>query len=384
MKLYTSYLEISKSALAHNIDFLKELIGPEVIFSSVVKGNAYGHGIETYIPLAQECGIRHFSVFSSIEASRVRKSLVSTAEIVIMGWIGNDDLEWAILHDIQFYIFERDRLEKAIHFAKKCNKRAKIHLEIETGMNRTGLSRDELEKVIVLLKENANHIELKGLCTHFAGAENISNFFRIKEQRKEFKKARKMLKDAGLKAEIIHAACSAAALRYPNTRHDMVRLGIVQYGFFPNKEVLIEYLTKNALTRDPLQRLLSWKSKVMDVKHVGSGKFVGYGTSFMAETDMKIATVPVGYSDGFSRALSNQGRVLIGGKRLNVIGIVNMNMMMVDVSSLPEVHKGDEVVMIGRQGENEISVSSFSEFSHLVDYELLTRIPDNIPRYIVD
>lgn len=193
-----------------------------------------------------------------------------------------------------------------------------------------------------------------------------------------------MLKDAGLKAEIIHAACSAAALRYPNTRHDMVRLGIVQYGFFPNKEVLIEYLTKNALTRDPLQRLLSWKSKVMDVKHVGSGKFVGYGTSFMAETDMKIATVPVGYSDGFSRALSNQGRVLIGGKRLNVIGIVNMNMMMVDVSSLPEVHKGDEVVMIGRQGENEISVSSFSEFSHLVDYELLTRIPDNIPRYIVD
>ena len=182
----------------------------------------------------------------------------------------------------------------------------------------------------------------------------------------------------------IHTACSAAALRYPKSQMDMVRLGIVQYGFFPNKEIYIEYLTKKKITEDPLRRLISWKSKVMDVKTVKAGEFVGYGTSYLANSNLKIATIPVGYSHGFSRSLSNQGRVLIHGQRVSVIGIVNMNMITVDVTKIEHVKKGDEVVLIGKQGDLEISVSSFSEFSDQVNYELLTRLPQKIPRFIVD
>src|SRR5690606_5663058 len=154
-------------------------------------------------------------------------------------------------------------------------------------------------------------------------------------------------------------------------------------GFFPTKEVLIHYLEKNEIKEDPLQRLLKWKTKVMDVKHIKTGDFVGYGTSYMASTPMKIATIPVGYSHGFSRTLSNQGRVLIAGQRVPVIGVVNMNMMIVDVTSIDEVFKNDEVVLIGRQGELEIGVASFSEFSNQINYEMLTRLPNELPRKIV-
>ena len=164
----------------------------------------------------------------------------------------------------------------------------------------------------------------------------------------------------------------------------MVRIGILQYGFFPSREVLIDYLTRHKENDYPLTRLISWKTKVMDVKSVKAGDFIGYGTSYLANANMKVASIPVGYSHGFSRSLSNQGRVLIQGKRLSVVGMVNMNMTLVDVSNLEGVQKGDEVVLIGKQGDLEISVSSFGEFSDLVNYELLTRLPSNIPRKIVD
>jgi alanine racemase len=160
--------------------------------------------------------------------------------------------------------------------------------------------------------------------------------------------------------------------------------GIVQYGFFPTKEVLIHFLEKSKLKEDPLKRLLTWKTTVMDTKQVKTGDFIGYGTSFMASQPMKIATIPVGYSQGFSRSLSNLGRVLIRGQRVPVIGIVNMNMMTVDITGLDGVEKGDEVVLIGKQGDLEIGVSSFSEFSNQINYEILTRLPADIPRKVVD
>ena len=188
----------------------------------------------------------------------------------------------------------------------------------------------------------------------------------------------------GLQPDKCHTACSAAAMRYPDTRMDLVRIGILQYGFFPSRELQVELNHKRGIPLDPLRRIISWKSRVMDVKYVGAGEFVGYGTSYLANADMKIATIPVGYSHGYSRSLSNQGRVLIRGQRVVVVGTVNMNMISVDVTQVEGVEKGDEVVLIGQQGELEISVSSFSEFSDQVNYELLTRLPRDIPRKVVD
>jgi len=385
MKIYhTSYLEISKSALEHNIQYLKNFINDGVQISSVVKGNAYGHGLEVFVPLAENCGINHFSVFSADEALRVHNSISENSTVMIMGLINNEKLEWAIENNIEFYVFEPDRLEKALEAAKRIGKIAKIHIEVETGMNRTGFAMNQLPAVFQLLKNNSSHLCFKGLCTHFAGAENIANYYRIKKQQEVFRKVIKKVAAAGLNPEQKHTACSAAALRYPKFQMDMVRLGIIQYGFFPNKEILIEYLTKKKENKNPLQRLITWKSRVMDVKKVKTGEFVGYGTSYLANSDIKIAIIPVGYAHGFSRNLSNQGIVLINGQRVSVVGTVSMNMITVDVTYINSVEKGDEVVLVGKQGDLEISVSSFSEFSEQVNYELLTRLPENLPRLVVD
>ena len=379
---HTSHLEISKSALKHNLSYLKENIVPNAQISSVVKGNAYGHGIELFVPLAEECGINHFSVFSADEALRVHRARTGNSRIMIMGMIDPNQLEWAIENEVEFYVFEQERLAKSLEAAKKTGKKAKLHIEVETGMNRTGFSLKKLPSVLNMLKQNSDSLCFQGLCTHYAGAESITNYYRIRKQQHSFDKAVKSVAKNGLTPMQKHCACSAAALRYPKSRMDLVRLGIVQYGYFPTQEVLIEYITTKKILQNPLQRLISWKSKVMDVKVVKAGEFIGYGTSYLTNSEKTIATIPVGYSHGFSRSMSNQGRVLIHGQRVSVIGTINMNMLTVDVTSLENVNIGDEVVLIGRQGDLEISVASFSESSEQINYELLTRLPSELPRYV--
>lgn len=380
-----SYIQISRRALENNLAFLRARMGPGVRISSVVKGNAYGHGIETFVPLAEACGIGHFSVFEASEAFRAKGALRKPeTEIMIMGMIDDDQLSWAIENGISFYVFEAGRLQHALKAACQIGRPARIHLEVETGMNRTGFCKEGLHQAAKLLKEHPEHLWFEGLCTHYAGAESIANYVRVTLQRRNFNRISKWLQGQELNPHCYHTACSAAAMRYPPTRMDMVRIGILQYGFWPSQEVFIEYSSRLEDKHNPLQRLISWKSRVMDVRYVRGGEFIGYGTSYLANHDMKIATVPVGYGQGFSRSLSNQGRVLIRGKRVPVVGTVNMNCLTVDVSGLGNAEKGDEVTIIGRQGDMEISVASFGEFSNQLNYELLTRLPPDIPRIVVE
>lgn len=378
----TSYIELDQKALTHNFNYLRGIVGAETQISTVIKGNAYGHGIRDFVKMMLTAGQTHFSVFSADEA-RICREVAPDAEILIMGMLDNDQINWAILNQIQFYIFEIDRLAYTLGESKKIGKKALIHLELETGMNRTGLRKEEVKEAIMLLKENPDHI-VEGICTHFAGAESVGNYFRIQEQIKSFKKQRKQLEKQGIIAKRYHTASSAATLTYPQTRMDMVRIGILSYGFWPSTETYIQCLKGKLDKTDPLKRILSWKSKVMSTKSVETGEFIGYGTTYMARENMKIATVPVGYSHGYSRSLSNQGRVLVNGERVSVIGIVNMNMMVIEITDVPQTKKGDEVVLIGDQGENNLSVSSFSELSDQLNYELLTRLPHNIPRIIIN
>ncbi len=381
----TSCIELSQDALKNNFNYLYGLVGDACRVSHVVKGNAYGHGIESFVPLARKLGAKHFSTFDAREAERVHTCVQGALPIMIMGLLENDQLAWAIEKGIEFFVFEMSRLKKAVQVAEKQGRKAKIHLEMETGMNRTGFEREALRELVAYLKKHHAQIELKGLCTHYAGAESIANFLRVEEQYGAFEAARKELKKQGIEAEKNHTACSAATIRLPKTRMDMVRIGILQYGFWPSRETYITtVLPKDLKNEDPLKRVISWKSRIMSVKTVQQGKYIGYGTSYLANTDIKIATVPVGYGHGFSRSLSNQGRVLVRGKRVPVIGTVNMNSITLDVSDLDNVEKGDEVVLIGKQGDMEITVSSFSEFSDQLNYELLTRLPSGIKRKIVD
>ena len=383
--IHTSYIEISESAIKNNLAFIQKLIGDQVQLSAVVKGNAYGHGDSTYCKLAYKHGVRHFSVADAGEAHGVFNALPNKdITIMIMGMISHEQLPWAISNDIEFYVFESDRLHAAIEAAKTLGKPAKIHIEVETGMNRTGFETREFRNVIEELSANSEYVQICGLCTHLAGAESIANYKRITDQQKVFKRIVSYLESIGHPIPPIHIASSAATIRYPKTRYNMVRVGILQYGFFPTQEILVHYLSKHKVVESPLQRAVSWKTKVMDIKTVKAGKFIGYGTSFFTNETTKIAILPLGYSSGYNRSLSNRGKVLIRGKRLDVIGTVNMNMMAIDITNAPEVQKDDEVVLIGQQGDLEIGVSSFSDFSQTINYELLTRLPGNIPRIVVE
>lgn len=377
----TSYIELSKSALKNNINFIRAKIGKEVKLSVVVKGNAYGHGIEEFVPMAEHCGVDHFSVFSGDEAYRVFQVKKKKSVIMIMGFIDDSDLEWAIRNKIQFYVFETGRLNAALKIAKKLNKQAIIHVEVETGMNRTGFTSGELDQVISVLKANPEHLAMEGLCTHYAGAESVSNYLRVQNQIKNFTEICKKFCDQDMPPKIRHTACSAAAINYPETLMDMARIGILNFGFWPSQETFIQQIKNNGVrSQDPLKRVISWKSKVMATKRVGQGEFVGYGTSFMASKDMDMAIVPVGYAYGYSRTLSNIGRVLIHGRRANIVGIINMNLMAVDIHHIKDVKRGDEVVLIGKQKKHQVSVASFSDLSNQLNYELLTRLPRDLPR----
>jgi alanine racemase len=164
---------------------------------------------------------------------------------------------------------------------------------------------------------------------------------------------------------------------------DMVRMGIAQYGFWPSQETFIHQFKKYQAKGSDLRRVISWKSNIMTIKDVDPGDFVGYGTSYMANKRLKVAIVPVGYTNGFSRSLSNTGRVLIRGKRVSVIGTVTMNTMSVNVTDIPNVQPGDEVVIIGKQKRLTISIASFCEMSDQLNYQILARLPENIPRIVV-
>lgn len=382
---HTSYIELSESAVKQNIDFIKGFLGKNVTFSSVVKGNAYGHGISHYCPLAYKFGIRHFSVFSAQEALNVTKALPhDDYALMIMGEIENDELEWAIENDVQFYVFEQDRLDAAASVAKKIGKKALIHVELETGMNRTGIPQKDITTTFQKIEANLDYLETKGVCTHFAGAESIANYKRVTDQFNRFKRNQTLVNAHPWLHAIKHTASSAATIRYPKTQLDLVRIGILQYGYFPTEEILVHYLSKKKTSENPLKRIITWKSRVMDVKTVKAGEFVGYGMSFLTNQTTKIALLPVGYSFGYSRSLSNQGKVLIRGKRLDVVGTVNMSMLAVNITGVDGIEKGDEAVLIGNQEGAEIAVSSFSDFSQLINYELLTRLPQDIPRIVTN
>lgn len=358
-------------------------MGHATKISSVVKANAYGHGIEQFVPIAEYAGIDHFSVFSGDEAKRIYRIKQTSSDIMVMGWMNPDELEWVVQHGVEFYVFEQEVLEKALEWARHYRTKALIHIEVETGMNRTGFSQQALYPVVKLLQNNREYFHIRGLCTHYAGAESIANHVRVQRQIKKYNRLYKWLTNKGIYPDLRHAACSAAAITYPKTRMDMVRVGILQYGFWPSPETLIHFVHKSKDNEAVLKRVLNWKSRIMSIKTVKAGEFVSYGTHYMAQEEKNIAIIPVGYAHGYSRSLSNQGRVLIHGHRMPVIGIVNMNMLVVDVTQLTDVKKGDEVVLIGDQNGLTISLASFADFNNQLNYELLARLPGDIPRKIM-
>lgn len=377
-----SVIELNASALHHNLKFIRKRLKPGVRLCSVVKGNAYGHGLSEYVGMAMQLGVDYFGVHSADEAFYLKQHQPLIPNLFIMSAVENEAVGWAIDNNVEFAVFDFERLESALQYAKQLNKKALIHIEIETGMYRTGFAQYQIPKLCEWLHNNSNHIIFQGLFTHFAGAESQANDFRVSQQANNFDYAFELFNANNLHPVYHHTSCSAALLNYPERQGNLVRIGILQYGFWPNKETHVRFYSEKENTPEILKRIISWSAKVIAINSVSKGQFVGYGTTYLAPKNMQLAIVPIGYSHGYSRKLSNIGSVLINGHLAPIVGIVNMNSLTVDISRAGEVKKGDEVVLIGKQKGKTISVSSFSEQSDLLNYELLTRLPLNIPRII--
>ncbi len=376
----TSHITIDEEALRNNIRFIRSLVGSEVKITAVVKGNAYGHGKSTVIPALQENQIDHFSVYSSDEARGAFPYLRPGSSLMIMGFTHPADLTWIIENGIQFYVADLFILDHALETARCLGSRARIHLDVETGMYRTGLTISQLKRAVERIRHNMDHVEVVGITSHFAGAESIANHQRIRKQFSVFNKRTRYLRGQGIPVHSRHIASSAATINYPDTRLDMVRIGILLYGYWPTRETFINYVHRKKDKTDPLKRALKWDSQVMLIKEVPEGEFIGYGLNYQASHKMRIMVVPVGYCNGYSRSLSNNGHVIVRGTRAPVIGIVNMNMTICDITDIPGVQIGDEITLIGRQGDTEISFSSFAEMNNSLNYEILARLPQNIER----
>ncbi len=381
---HTSRIELSQSALRKNINFLRKKVGKHPRISSVIKANAYGHGIAEMVAMLEACGIDHFSVASAFEAEEVLEVASPESTIMIMGILYDRDIDWAIRHDIEFYVFTFDRLKFVAERARAMQKQALVHIEVETGTNRTGMTEPYFEQALEFLKENREWILFQGICTHLGGAEDLSNKFKIDKQIDRYRIYLHHARMAGISPQYRHAACSAAALAWPETIYDMVRIGVATYGFWPSPDIYHCHLRDTGKTRDaPLSRIISWKTDIMDIKEVPEGEYIGYGTAYQATRNMFIGVVPVGYCNGYPRGQSNRGYVLVHGRKAPIVGLVNMNLFMIDISHIPEVVPGDEVVLIGKQKHNTINVSSFTNAADLLNNEMLSRLPTAIPRHRV-
>jgi len=378
----TSAIELSSLALQNNLNFIKKRLKKGVRLCSVVKGNAYGHGLSQFVQMAMDLGVDYFAVHSVEEAYQLQQALPSLPDLFIMGEVENEAIEWAIENGIEFAVFDFERLQTATTAAQKLQTKAKIHIEIETGMRRTGFDPQRIPELGTWLQAHSEQLVFQGLFTHFAGAESLANHFRISSQITQYNEALQLFEAQNLKPVYRHAACSAALLNYPDTQGNMVRVGILQYGFWPNKETHIRFCGEKENKKEKIKRIIRWTTKVMAVKDVQKGAFIGYGTAYLAHKNMKLAVIPVGYAHGYSRNLSNIGSVLINGKSAPVVGTINMNSLSVDITHAGKVEKGDEVVLIGKQNGKAITVNSFSEQSQQLNYELLTRLPFSIPRIV--
>lgn len=374
-----SWVEIDAASLEANIQTLRDYVAPSEL-CMVVKGNAYGHGYDPIVPIAEAAGVRHFAVFSAREAHGFLEASDGQSRLMVMGHSAHENLPWVVENDLEPWLNDPDDWPVLKHAAEAADRVVHVHLELETGMHRTGLDPDG---ALVIAREIHDHplFVLEGVCTHFAGREVLDDAPRMDRQQTVFDAFMERLGDEGIQPRTRHISSTASALLDPERRLDLVRMGISFYGLWPSEEVYQVLHERGELPT--LRNVLQWKARVVAVKDVQDGEYVGYGSSYEAEGDERIAVVGVGYADGFARGLSNIGHVLIAGRRARIVGTVGMNMIQVHISHLPGVQVGDEVVLIGRQGDREISVASFAQFNAIVNYELMARLSHEVPRVVV-
>ena len=367
---------VSSAAIANNIGIIRKMVGPSVRIMVVVKANGYGHGIYEVSRAALDAGADWLGVATVTEGAFLRRRNIM-APILVLSPVFEEEFENIVLNNLVSTIFSLDTAKKLAHVAGYLERTVKVHIKVDTGMNRVGYTGD----AVAIAAEIAEimrfpGIVVEGIYSHFAASDDNPDF--TGEQLARFKHIIGTLEDFGLHIPIKHISNSGGILGYPECNLDMVRSGVLTYGLAPNS------LAEGAqeLVRLGFVSALTLKSRVAHVKTVKAGDSVGYGRNFIATHDIRVATVPIGYADGISRKLSNRGYVLINGKFCDIIGNICMDQFMVDATTA-DAKVRDEVIVIGESGENRISAEDVAARRGSINYEVVTSISERVARFYV-
>lgn len=372
-----TWIEVDKTALAHNYKILRGILPTKTKFMAVVKSNAYGHSLVDFSQEVEKLGADWIAVDSIVEAETLREQGIK-APILVLGFTLPSKIESAADLGVSLSISSFEMLEEVAEFAKKNPaKKLNLHIKVDTGMHRQGFEEEQISEVVSHLKKLPPNVLVEGLFTHFASAKNPAFPNHTLGQISKFELWRAAFADAGLKP-LCHAGASSGSILYPQSHFDMVRFGITMYGLWPSAQV-------RAYAEDKLdlQPILTWKTVIAEVKKVKKGESVGYDSTEILKRDSLLAVCPIGYWHGLPRAVSGIGSVIVAGKRAKIIGRVSMDMITIDVTDIPDAEFGSQVTVLGRDGEEEISAGEIATLSETSDYEIVTRLNPLIKRIFV-
>lgn len=369
------YAEVDLDALHFNMEQMHRKISPDTRMMGIIKADGYGHGaVQLGRELEQLGYIFGYGVATAEEAFILREAGLEKP-ILILGYTFPYAYEQLIEKEIRMTVFRYDTLDELASCAAKQGKRAKIHVKLDTGMSRIGIRPDESGLQFIKKALTCEGIETEGIFTHFAKADETDKTSAKRQIDQMSRFVKQVEQEIGYRFPLRHCSNSAGILEIKDANMDMVRAGITMYGLWPSEEVSRESIS--------LHPLLSLKSRLVCVKEVEEGTQVSYGGTYTAEKNMRIATVPVGYGDGYPRGLSGKGYVLIGGKRAPILGRVCMDQFMVSVDDIPEAEEGTEVTLIGKDGEAQITMEELGILSGRFNYELACNLGKRIPRVYV-
>jgi len=362
------WAEIDLTNYSYNFQQIRKIVGPKVKIMAVVKANAYGHGIVEISKKAVELGAYYLGVVCLYEALQLREAGI-TAPILILNYLDPPNLSRALEKDITITVMDQDALLEADRLGRKLGRKAKIHIKIDTGMHRAGVLAKDAVQFIQSIEKYKN-IALEGVFTHFACVDEKDLSY-TQYQLSVFYTLLKKLKELKVSPPLIHTANSAAMLRLPESHFSMVRPGIILYGLKPSSEFKLPFVPK------PVMKL---KTLVAQVRWIKKGETVGYGRTFTTRSNRRIALLPVGYADGFRRAPYTWKEVLIRGKRAPLIGRVSMDQSTVDVTKVGGISVGDEVVLIGPQGNDVITANEVADWLGTINYEVVAGLAARVVR----
>jgi alanine racemase len=378
-----TFAEINLKALKHNLQNLKTITEPTTGIMAVIKADAYGHGAIPCAKAAVDSGVDYLGAGIIEEGIELRENGI-TEPILILGSIFPDEVADLVQHDLATILCTPHLAQALAKEAEKQGKIVNVHIKVDTGMNRLGVLPENLLPLVETIS-NLPALKLEAISTHFSSADDEDTSITT-QQIELFHKTLSELQKAGVTMPpLTHLANTSALFRFPESRSKMVRPGLILYGALPSpvlNSVVQEVCQKENLQN--FQPVMQWKSKIILLKSVQKGQPLSYSRKHFTQKGSLIATLPIGYADGLHRNLSNNMDVLIKGKRAPQVGTICMDMILIDVTEVPDVQMGDEVVIFGKQGEEEISVEELAKKSNSIPYEILCNVGKRVPRVYQD